>query len=131
MRRLNLAATVNHNELGRGRWLLGAMAVLACTAVACQDGPNQTYSPPPANAGWNDGRTALPDGGLTVPSGTATNSTAPFADDAGNPIGSGGTNANEICTPAQIAAINPLIGLADIIPPNQMGLLNLAGSDGD
>ncbi len=98
--------------------------------AACNDGPNQTYSPPPSNAGWNDGRAAPADGGLPqVPDGTATSATAPYALLDGGSITSGGNNANEICTPQQIAARNPILNGAPIVLPNQAAGLNIAGAD--
>ena len=114
-------------------------AVLGCTILACQDGPNQTYTPPPAAAQWNDGRGFPTDGGVpTVPPGTATAvqlpdggwySQAPYALPDGGAISSGGNNANEICTQQQIAAINPVLNTAPIVPPNSSANLNLAGVD--
>ena len=75
MRRLTIAKAVSNQT----RWAFAA-ALLASVSLACQDGPNQTYSPPPANANWNDGRQVLNDAGVpVVPDGTATNATAPFA----------------------------------------------------
>jgi hypothetical protein len=127
MRSLILAKLSSNHS----RWAFAA-ALFGCVAVACQDGPNQTYSPPPPNAAWNDGRQVLNDAGvIAVPDGTATGATAPFVNDGGSAISAGGNNANEICTQLQIAAITPLIDSAPILPPNGAARLNLAGSDGD
>ncbi len=110
---------------------LGCLAGISL--AACQDGPTQTYQPPPPAAGWNNGRSPfLPDGGLNqVPNGTATTSSAPFATPDGGAIGSGGNNANEICTPAQVYAMTAAIANAPIQLPNGAAGLNLAGTNGD
>ncbi|MHB8419330.1 MAG: hypothetical protein ACYDCL_14730 [Myxococcales bacterium] len=95
--------------------------------AACNDGPNQTYAPPPNSAAWNDGRAPVGDGGVPAVPGTADNATAPFAGDGGTPIGSGGNNANEICTPAQEAAQNAILNAAPLALPGIAGDLNIAG----
>ncbi|HUB05527.1 MAG TPA: hypothetical protein VMB50_00920 [Myxococcales bacterium] len=108
-----------------------SLVTLAFGFAGCNDGPNQTYSPPAPNATWNDGRAAPGDGGLpTVPGGTATSATAPFAADGGGALGSGGQNSNEICTPAEIAVQNGVLNNEPILAPNQVAGLNIAGADG-
>ena len=80
------------------------------------------------DATWNDGIQLPSDGGApAVNTDIATSSPAPFAYPDGGAISTGGTNANEVCTQAQIAALNPLIGDAPINLPNGAGRLNLAG----
>lgn len=97
-----------------------AVALLPFAVGSCEDGPNQTYSPAPPNAGtiWNgsNGAGGLADGGAFVPSATQ-----------GYDASVGGTNANDLCTPAQEKAIWTQLFTEPVQPPGLAGGLDMAG----
>jgi hypothetical protein len=86
----------------------------------CEDGPNQTFSPAPPNAGsvWNGppGQGGLADGGAFV-------ATASQSYDASV----GGQNANDLCTATQEKAIWANLFTEPVQPPGLAGGLDLAG----
>ncbi len=97
----------------KSMFLLFAGGALALTA--CEDGPNQTYSPaaPGAASRWNDSR--LP--GANDPIGQAFN--ADF----------GGGSKQELCTgPEKARRWSKMIN-EPLTPPRRVGGLDFAGSD--
>ena len=89
-----------------------SIVVLASlSAVGCEDGPSDNYSPAHAGAGWNN---------PSVP---------PVANDAGQGFvtSTAGTNANDICTPDQIKAARAKYFSAPIMPPGIAAGLDIAG----
>lgn len=95
--------------------------VAAFAGAACEDGPSQTYSVAPANAGsvWN----GPPGGGGVVTDGGTFVSPATQSFDAQV----GGQNANLLCTAAQQKAVWTANFSAPIAPPGLGGGLDLAG----
>lgn len=96
------------------------VALAALLNAGCEDGPDQTYSPAPANAGniWNGspGQGGLGDGGAVV--GTATeNYDASF----------GGQNLNNICNAGQEKAIWTSLFAQNIAPPGIAGGIDITG----
>ena len=105
--------------------LLVALMPLPSLLSGCEDGPNQTYSPAPNGApgAWNGppGAGGLGDGGAFVGNGTE-------AYDASW----GGTNANDLCTPAQQTKIwNGLFQEPVLIPGLAGGIDMAGGPNGD
>jgi hypothetical protein len=97
--------------------------VLALTALlnaGCEDGPNQTYSPAPANAGniWNGpaGAGGLGDGGSFV--GTSTE---------GYDASFGGTNLNQLCNATTEKAVWTSLFSQAIAVPGVAGGIDIAG----
>jgi hypothetical protein len=97
-----------------------AVAVLPFAVGSCEDGPNQTYSPAPPNAGsiWNGspGQGGLGDGGAFVPPATQ-----------GYDASVGGTNANDLCTPITEKAVWGTLFQEPIAPPGLAGGIDMAG----
>jgi len=96
------------------------VAVVSPLLAACEDGPNQTYSPAPGGAAgvWNGppGSGGLPDGGTF--SGTGNE---------GYDASFGGTNANVTCTPAQAKATWTGLFQENIQIPGLAGGIDIAG----
>jgi hypothetical protein len=93
--------------------------------TGCEDGPNQTYSPAPPNAGgiWNGspGSGGLGDGGAFVATSTQ-----------GFDASSGGTNANDLCTAAQEKQVWGQLFQQPVLPPGIAAGIDIAGgSAGD
>ena len=96
------------------RYLATATLILGCAPLAgCEDGPNQPYSAAPANAAgnWNS---AGPDAATSDPGMQ------------GYDAGGGGTNAINVCTPAEQSAAWAKAFMAPIVPPFQMGGVDLS-----
>jgi hypothetical protein len=96
------------------------VALTALLSTGCEDGPNQTFSPAPANAGsiWNGpgGGGGLGDGGAFV--GTSTQEyDASF----------GGTNLNQLCTATTEKAVWSSLFSQAIAVPGVAGGIDIAG----
>ena len=93
---------------------IGTLAVTVATSVACEDGPNQTFSPTPSGARdrWGD-----TDGG-----GYAEDKPKDYS-----AVG-GVKNANELCTPIEKHAKWAEMVKRPILPP-ALGGINILGGD--
>jgi hypothetical protein len=96
------------------------VALAALLNTGCEDGPNQTYSPAPANAGniWNGpaGTGGLGDGGSFVGSSTE-----------GYDAGFGGTNLNQLCTATTEKTVWTELFSQNIAVPGVAGGIDIAG----
>lgn len=100
----------------RSRFLI-ALTLFAPWALAgCEDGPNQTYSPPPNGAANNWNNSGTP--GHTDP-----------AKQGYTGIESSGTNMNDMCTAPEKAKRWAQMVQEPIIPPHGGGGIDLAGGD--
>lgn len=102
----------------RFAFMVAAIAPLF-TLTACEDGPSQTYNPPPNGAGnvWNGpGSSGLPEGGTYSGNGSQQYD-ASF----------GGQNANVTCTADQAKATWTKYFQQPILPPGIAGGLDIAG----
>jgi hypothetical protein len=102
--------------------------VLFCGLLtACDNGPGQTYKPPPAGASswWNNGDT-----GSTPLPGTAGTATAAAPGFSGFVPTSNGQNTNlaNICTAARQQQTWAAMDVAPVVYPNIGANLNLAGT---
>jgi hypothetical protein len=109
------------------RSLKFAFALLACGAItACENGPYQTYKPPPANAAniWNNGNTGT--NPLPGSAGTATIAAPGFSGFV--PVAGGqGNSATQLCSAAQQQKTWAAMDVAPIAIPNIGANLNEAG----
>jgi hypothetical protein len=86
---------------------------IALTGAACEDGPSQTFSPAPPNAGelWNNGNTAA------VVNDAGASLTATFS----------GSSKTEICSGAELQAQWAKMVAQPIVPPYEIAGVNIAG----
>jgi hypothetical protein len=96
--------------------LAAAVAMSSFAVTACEDGPNQTMNPAPANAGsiWNNSNADAAVSGATQGYG-------------GGSIG--GNNAENICTGDQEAKRWATMVKEPVVPPRYGGGLDLAGGE--
>jgi len=96
--------------------LLATVVPALVFATACEDGPNQTFSPAPPNAGsiWNNGDTpaAVDDGG-----GASFDATY------------GGSSKTEICSGSELQSQWARMVAQPIVPPYHMAGIDISGID--
>src|ERR1700677_2740496 len=85
---------------------LALTSAMALSAMGCDDGPNDNYSPAPVGAQWNN-PTVTP----FVP-----DASAPFAQPDGAPISSGGQTKVATCNAQQVTAADTKYFAAPIAP---------------
>jgi len=104
----------------RSIFILSALSAFSSFALlACEDGPNQTFTPAPANAAnlWNNSGADASVFGAAQGYG------------AGASSGGAGTNAEVICTGAQEAKRWATMVREPLVPPRYVAGLDLAGGD--
>src|ERR1700722_19808915 len=93
-----------------------AVALSSAILGACEDGPNQTFTPAPAGAAttWNNGRTPPVIGNATQGFGSTN---------------AGGTNAVNICTGDQLQKRWSKMVREPVVPPQFGAGLDMAGGE--